>query len=244
MKSLLNVKEAAAFFNVSEMTVRRWTNSGALNCYRVGGKRERRFRMQDLQEFLNQERLKTTVQDGMVQLGTSSMAVPDGSHLSHLCLNDAEAQDVGISFMQQGLSNNETVMLVTTRAHLEKFVNLLEIRGIDVEKTISRDLLHICHGLDTPKAMYAYIAEKIGTAKGSFRLFGDMTWVKEKGWMLESTMQLESAANSLTSSSGRLFLCQYPLASFSGEELMMVEETHRYTLHKSAIQESPYFSLH
>jgi excisionase family DNA binding protein len=244
VESLLNVKEAAAFFNVSEMTVRRWTNSGALDCYRVGGKRERRFRIRDLQEFLDQGPPKTIMQDGMVQLGTCSMAVPDGSHLSHLCLNDIEARDVGISFLQQGLSSNETVMLVTAHAHLEKFVNFLEMRGIDVEKTISRDFLHICHGLDTPKAMFAYIAGKIAVAKGSFRLFADMTWVKERGWRLETVRQLEAAADSLPANHGRLVLCQYPLAAFSGEELMMVAETHRYTLYKSVLQESPYFTPH
>lgn len=244
MESLLNIKEAAAFFNVSEMTVRRWTNSGALNCYRVGGKKERRFRMRDLLEFLDPGQRETIGRDKMVPLGTGSIEVPDNSHLSHLCLNDAEALDVGISFLQQGIARKETAMLVTARANLEKFVNLLELRGIDVEKTISRNLLHICHGLQTPRAMSAYIGKKIDAAKGSFRLFGDMTWVREKGWRMETTRQLEAASNILPASSGRLFLCQYPLASFSGEELMMVEETHRYTLYKSALQESPYFSLH
>ncbi|MDW7773631.1 MAG: MEDS domain-containing protein [Desulfobulbaceae bacterium] len=244
MESLLTVKEAAAFFNVSEMTVRRWTNSGVLKCYRVGGKRERRFRMQDLHEFLNPESTETITQDGMVQLGTGGVAVPDGSHLSHLCLDDVEGQNVGISFLQQGLSNNETVMLVASRANLEKLVNRLELRGIDIEKTVSRNLLHICHGLDTPTAMFAYIAKKIALAEGRFRLFGDMTWVREKGWRLETIRQLEEMGNNRHGIPGFLFFCQYPLASFSGEELMMVAETHKYTLYKSALRESPYFSPH
>jgi len=39
MERLLDIKDAAGFLNVSAMTIRRWTNSGKLNCYRVGGKR-------------------------------------------------------------------------------------------------------------------------------------------------------------------------------------------------------------
>jgi transcriptional repressor of dcmA and dcmR len=52
MERLLDVKDAAEFLNVSEMTIRRWTTSGKLRCYRLGGKRERRFHMRELEEFL------------------------------------------------------------------------------------------------------------------------------------------------------------------------------------------------
>jgi excisionase family DNA binding protein len=52
MERLFNINETAEILNVSEMTVRRWTNAGLLHCYRVGGKRERRFRSQDLQDYL------------------------------------------------------------------------------------------------------------------------------------------------------------------------------------------------
>jgi hypothetical protein len=37
------------------MSIRRWTNSGALKCFRVGGKRERRFHMTELEEAGNFE---------------------------------------------------------------------------------------------------------------------------------------------------------------------------------------------
>jgi len=52
LERLLNIKEAAEFLNVSEMTVRRWTDNGSLRCYRVGGRRARRFKPQDLMAYL------------------------------------------------------------------------------------------------------------------------------------------------------------------------------------------------
>src|SRR2546423_12071308 len=49
---LLDIAQAAAFLHVSPMSLRRWTNSGRLSCFRVGGRRERRFRRADLLALL------------------------------------------------------------------------------------------------------------------------------------------------------------------------------------------------
>src|SRR3989475_4228960 len=49
---LLDIAQAAAFLHVSQRSLRRWTNSGRLPCFRVGGRRERRFRRADLLAFL------------------------------------------------------------------------------------------------------------------------------------------------------------------------------------------------
>lgn len=35
IEPLLDIKDAARFLKVSEMTIRRWTNSGTLKCYRL-----------------------------------------------------------------------------------------------------------------------------------------------------------------------------------------------------------------
>src|SRR2546430_14839626 len=49
---LLDIAQAAALLHVSPMSLRRWTNSGRLPCFRVGGRRERRFRRADLLALL------------------------------------------------------------------------------------------------------------------------------------------------------------------------------------------------
>src|SRR5256885_8044270 len=49
---LLDIAQAAVFLRVSQVSLRRWTNSGRLPCFRVGGRRERRFRRADLLAFL------------------------------------------------------------------------------------------------------------------------------------------------------------------------------------------------
>src|SRR5918995_5087903 len=52
---LLDIEQAARFLNVSETSLRRWTNDGRLACLRVGRRRERRFRMADLLAFVEGE---------------------------------------------------------------------------------------------------------------------------------------------------------------------------------------------
>lgn len=49
---LLDIAQAAALLQVSEASLRRWTNAGKLPCLRIGGRRERRFRRADLMTFL------------------------------------------------------------------------------------------------------------------------------------------------------------------------------------------------
>ena len=50
--ALLDVREAAQFLRVSETSIRRWTDSGKLKCYRVGEARHRRFTRENLLDFL------------------------------------------------------------------------------------------------------------------------------------------------------------------------------------------------
>src|SRR5260370_39778661 len=52
---LLDINQAAQFLNVSETSLRRWTNAGRLTCLRVGRKRERRFRRADLLAFAEEQ---------------------------------------------------------------------------------------------------------------------------------------------------------------------------------------------
>jgi excisionase family DNA binding protein len=185
LEKLLNVKEAAEFLNVSEMTVRRWTNDGLLKCYRVGGRRARRFKQEDLLAYL-----KGNVASD-VSLGIQGYTVPDGSHVTHLSLNPEESLDVAVSFVIEGLVNNETVCVVSPDVLKEKDHRNIETANIDADALKKAGRLHFSHGMDTPLEQARQIADVAGSSQNRFRIFGDMTWAKDKGWRMNDLHELE-----------------------------------------------------
>jgi len=50
--SMLTISEVAYLLNVHINTVRRWSNQGTLKAYRIGSRGDRRFRQEDVANFL------------------------------------------------------------------------------------------------------------------------------------------------------------------------------------------------
>lgn len=82
MKPLLSIEKAANYLSVSKTSLRRWTNEGRLQCVRIGRRGERRFRLDDLDRFLQAPPLPAVaealdVEDAMAaldQAGTRGIA--------------------------------------------------------------------------------------------------------------------------------------------------------------------------
>ena len=52
-RAMLTVSQVAESLNVHPHSVRRWADSGMLNCYRIGFRGDRRFKPEDVDEFLD-----------------------------------------------------------------------------------------------------------------------------------------------------------------------------------------------
>lgn len=59
--SPLKTSDVARLLNIHTNTVRRWANSGLLKTYRIGTRRDRRFRREDI------DRLYTQLEAGVIQ---------------------------------------------------------------------------------------------------------------------------------------------------------------------------------
>ena len=52
---MLTTSEVAHLLNVHINTVRRWSNQGVLKAYRIGSRGDRRFRQEDVGNFLSEQ---------------------------------------------------------------------------------------------------------------------------------------------------------------------------------------------
>lgn len=240
MEQLLNIKEAARILHVTETTIRRWTNTGLLNCYRIGPKRERRFKMEDLTQYLKSGNDRTV--QTSAQLGYRDFDVPGGSHMAHLSLSVAESLEIGVAYICKGLRLGETVLIVAPAQKTEALLIELNERRVNSEACLGSGMLRISEGMDSPSSQIAYISRNAEDARGGLRVFGEMVWMKHKGWSPSDICELEERANAAPIAATNLLLCQYALESFSAATAMMTMETHDYMLYKGKLLASPYFN--
>ncbi len=62
-QGMLTIAEVAVRLHVHPNTVRRWSNSGLLRAYRLGYRRDRRFKPEDIDAFLKADGGNATEQD-------------------------------------------------------------------------------------------------------------------------------------------------------------------------------------
>jgi len=128
---LLDIAGAAAFLNVSETSLRRWTNSGRLACLRVGLKRERRFRRADLLAFMEDEpRVQSLAPDGSARSEASGPGASNrGRHLCGVYETLLGLVTLAVPFLLEGLQQGSICFLVgTTRVRSDLVKSMTEKR--------------------------------------------------------------------------------------------------------------------
>ena len=96
---------------------------------------------------------------------------------------------------------DETVLLVAPRRERKDSRRCLQERGASVENFRKRGKLHLSQGMDTPASHgRLHFADRRGV-EVAFRVFGDMTWAKQKGWSLgKLSGNLKKTTNALPAS--------------------------------------------
>ena len=238
MEKLLTIKEAAVYLNVSQMSLRRWTNAGKLECYRVGGKNERRFSLQHLQNFLQ-------LDENFIPLGINNFKVESSDHITHFYRKVEESLDEGISYLAKGLSLGESLFVISTDTRLPQILAGLESFGYPVKKFLREGVITTNTGHPDLTSQLQFMdkaIKNIPSPKG-FRLLGDMMWALDQGWDLNDITALENNTNQALISDNALILCQYDLSHFGADTAMMGLDTHNLIVYRGQLEESPYFVM-
>lgn len=239
---LLNIKEAAALLNVSEISLRRWTDSGKLPCFRVGGKRERRFRRGDLLEFLESgagvarpdahaQKFNHANGAGVLLEG---MQIEYGKHLCTLYETDKGRIKLSVPFLSEGLAAGDVCFLTADgESQAAILTSLSEIHG-NLDDYIKDKCLVISEGMNSGAEMLDYLEQQFidATRSGNryLRVLGDMSWFIEKGLGLDELFDYEDQYNRTL---GRQYpvvsLCQYDARKFSGVSIVNALNSHKDT---------------
>jgi excisionase family DNA binding protein len=64
IEPMLKVPEVAHLLHVHSNTVRRWADQGLINAYRINRRGDRRFRREDVVDFLAKQNKNTVIRKG------------------------------------------------------------------------------------------------------------------------------------------------------------------------------------
>jgi excisionase family DNA binding protein len=234
---LLDIGQAAALLNVSETSLRRWTNSGRLPCLRVGQRRERRFRRGDLLAFLEGQPsdISPRTDDAGVEkissLSDGPVTLTFGSHLCGLYATDLGRITLAGPFLLAGLNEGSVCFLVgpvnTQRQVLKYLRNARPSLDADIDS--GRLILSEYHPGTRGQNRYwrAQLDKKVSEGAQSFRIIGDMWSMRSKSSAAE-LVQYEADYDQLIARNYPVVtICIYDVRKFSGVEVLNTLKGHR-----------------
>lgn len=164
---LLTTREAATFLKVSEASIRRWTDSGLLPARRVGRRRARRLREEDLRVFMEAGPSMGANGGGTSPPSTiviQDVIVAQGDHLAAFYTSDAGRLRIGLPFLRDGLRAGETVVLRALPDIREQYFAALRSEGVDAAKAIQAGQLIIFPEIPGPASEQVARFEQLLTA--------------------------------------------------------------------------------
>jgi len=257
----LTITEAAEFLQVSETSLRRWTNNGTLRCFRVGGRNERRFLKEDLLAFMQKIDLQLDEQEPESETYFDTLSEMDSDSLSverHVCLffkNHEEQWQMMHPYIFEHLRAGVPVLYIQDSTSPERLKELLSAEGFPVDDLISRGLLkilppteaYLLTGRFDAQRMLAFMESAIlgAFASGHDRVFltGEMTWSLPNTPGAESMMQYEALLNPIVDKyPGVTIVCQYDLKRFDGPSVLEALLTHP-SVHVSSGRVAGFYGL-
>jgi len=234
---LLDINGAARFLNVSQTSLRRWTNAGALPCLRVGLRRERRFRRADLLAFMEQPSAAPRpfggngVSMSAPSFTDESLTAIHGNHLCGIYGSDAGRLELIVPFLVEGLAQKSVCFLIAPASTQKVILKAMKQKRPSLDSDIKAGRLIVTEHQKSPAAQLRFFENAMtkAEAKGveSFRVVGDM-WGLRLNVSAKQMIKLEVGFEQvIVPRYPVVALCAYDARKFSGVELLDALKDHK-----------------
>lgn len=239
---LFDISEAAQFLNVSQNSLRRWTNSGALPCFRIGRRRERRFRRGDLVAFMERSdslEISSTGKGSVAAttgLSRDPVTVASGDHLCGIYESEAGRISLSVPFLLDGLREASLCILIAAASVQKQIMKNLSDTEPNFASDIRRGRILLREYEKTAGAEWKSAAAHLSKAQeagdSSFRVVGDVTGMRSSV-SPEELIEYEMGFDvRIVARFPVAVLCLYDAREFSGLELLNALKVHRDTLRR------------
>lgn len=232
-EKLLNTEEAARFLRVSEASIRRWSDAGLLPVRRIGGRRERRFRENDLIAYLGAGESFAGRASGKVQTEINVGGVPLAlhTHLATFYNTDPGRLRLTVPFFTDGLRAGHPCFLGASGDVLDAYIEALQAEGVDTDSAIQQGRLVPVAGPGTTlQGALDFWEQKFWPALAGgetvIRVVGEMSSERKIFSSDAEMMSYEVAYNMLAQRFPMVTLCQYDVREFDGETIFQAIRAH------------------
>ena len=230
---LLTTREAARFLRASEASLRRWSDAGLLPASRVGRRRARRFKEEDLLRFMgpSQGGPSPAITGLPRVIALEGMAVALGSHLGSYFSSDAGRLRLGLPFLRDGIRASQPCVLYALPDAKDQYVRALLREAIDVEAAVREGLLRmLAFGSVTPEEFVAHLervfVDVMRQRPGPLRFLGEPVAALRSLSSVEAFLSMEQHCSPLAKRFPMVMLCAYDVREFDGQTVLETLKLH------------------
>ncbi len=234
---LLTTLEAARFLRASEASLRRWADAGLLPASRIGRRRARRFKEDDLLRFMGPSQGgPSPANTGLPRaVALEGMSIALGSHLGSFYSTDAGRLRLGLPFLRDGIQSGQPSVLFALPDVREHYVRALQRESVDIDAAERSGLLIMLPVESlTPEEFIARLErvfiDVMRHRPGPFRFLGDtLAGLKSVG-SVAAFLNLEGQSGALSKRFPVVMLCAYDVREFDGLTMLECLKLHHDTL--------------
>jgi excisionase family DNA binding protein len=237
---LLTIDEAARYLSVSKSSLRRWTRLGKLVCSRVGTRRERRFRREDLDRVLHPDVAASSAPAPAPVPGVASSdplaalaAAAEQGVARHVALHFRDRDELWRLFRPYVLEHamrQEPILYVHEENSRADVLTRLRGEGLNPKEMLARGQLRLLlpveaylrSGSFSPQRMIDFmegaILDRRAAGFDSMLISGEMTWCLSGAPGVEGMIEYEAMLNDLLARYPKVtIVCHYDMQRLNGD---------------------------